>query len=143
MSQNQTQGLGGLSYKSTNDLSGTVSDVTNGNPVGSLYKNAVGLFAIPDTANACSFVVAGANAKTIGVICDTPKAGQPGQIQTVGSAKVFTGGVVAVGDLIQTDSNGRGITASGAAQIIVGRAMEAASAAGQLIEVVLFASYVA
>ena len=143
MSQNQTQGLGGLSYKSTNDLSGTVSDVTNGNTVGSLYKNAVGLFVISDTANACSIVLAGANAPSIGVLCDTPKAGQPGQVQTVGSAKVLSGAAVAIGDNIMTDASGRGVPASGATQHIVGKAMEAASAAGQLIEVVLRNDYVA
>ena len=55
MSQSQSQGLGGLSLKSTADLSGTLTDVTNGNSVGTTYKNAVGLFAV---AARCSASVA-------------------------------------------------------------------------------------
>ena len=145
MSQSQTQGLGGLTYKSTNDLSGTVVDVTNGNPIGSTYKNAVGLAAIADTGNACSIVVAGANALVLGVILDTPKAGQPAQIQSARgtSAKVLSGGVFAIGDKLVTDSNGRAVLAGSTAKLVYAVAQEASTAAGLLIEAVLVDSYVA
>lgn len=74
MAYAETQGLGGIgSLKSTADLSGTLVDVTGGNPVGTTYKNAVGLFAIYGAAG--YFAVAGANALVLGVIGGTPKAG--------------------------------------------------------------------
>ena len=144
MSQCQPQGLGGLSYRSTADLSGTVSDVSAyGNPVGSTYKNAVGMFVIYGAAG--YFALAGANANTIGVLLDTPLAGKPGQIQSVRgtSAKVLSGGIIAVGAKLMTDANACAVTASSTAQKICGIAMEAATAAGQLIEAVLVDSYVA
>ena len=145
MAQAQTQGLGGLTYKSTADLSGTVTDVTNGNPVGSTYKNAVGLAAVADASNACSFNVAGANALILGVILDTPKAGQAGSIQSVrgSSAKVLSGGVFAIADKLVTDSNGRFVLACATAKLVCAIAQEASTAAGQLVEAVLVDSYVA
>ena len=144
MSQRQTQGLGGLgNLKSTADLSGQVTDVTNGNPIGSTYKNGAGLFVIYGAAG--YFALAGANARCIGVLDNTPKAGQAGNIQSVRgtTAKVLSGGIIAVGALLQTDAYGRVATAASSAQVIVAQALEAATAAGQLIEVVLMDSYVA
>ncbi len=146
MSQKQSQGLGGLSYKSTNDLSGTASDVTNGNANGgTTYKNAIGMALVADTANACSVVLAGANVKILGVCANNPKAGEPAQLDSVRgtSTKVLVGAAVAKGDKLMTDSNGRFITAASTAQHICGVAMEAASAAGQMVEAVLLDDYVA
>ena len=143
MAQAQSQGLGGLSLRSTADLSGTLTDVTGGNSVGTTYKNAVGLAAIYGAA--AYFAVAGSNAAIIGVICDTPVAGQSGNIQSVRgtSAKVLTGAAVTVGDNLITDSNGAFITATGAAQKVCGIALQTASGAAQLIEAVLVDGYVA
>lgn len=145
MSQKQTQGLGGLSYKSTNDLSGSAADVTNGNPIGTTYKNGKGLAVIADTANDCSIVIAGANARVLGVLADTPKAAQAAKVESVRgtSVKVLTGAAVTRGDNLQTDANGRAITGAGAAQKVFAIAMESASAANRLIEAVLVDVYVA
>lgn len=144
MSQEQNQGLGGLAYQSTNDLSGIATDVTNGNSLGTTYKNGIGMAIIPDST-AGAVVIAGANALILGVLQNNPKAGEAAQVGTVRGAsyKVLAGAAITMGDNLQTDSSGRFITAAGAAQKVCGRAMEAASAAGNLIEAVLLDSYVA
>lgn len=145
MSQKQDLGIGGLAYKSTNDLSGTAADVTNGNPIGSTYKNGIGMAIIPDVSNANQVVVAGANALILGVLNNAPKAGEAADVQGVrgSSAKVLAGAAITAGDNLQTDSSGRFITATGAAQKVCARAVEAATAAGDLIEAVLLDGYVA
>ena len=145
MSQNQTQGLGGLSYKSTNDLSGTVSDVTNGNTIGSAYKNAVGLFVVADTANADSFVLASAiTVPVLGVLGDTPLAGQPGQIDSVPGTitKVWSGGVISKGDKLVPDANGRAVTMTTTPAYVGAVALEAATGAGYLISARLAEFYI-
>ena len=146
MSQAQPQGLGGLSYKSTADLSGMVSDVSNGNAIGTTYKNGIGMAVIAD-ANYANQVVLATNGDDLilGVLANNPKAGEAAQIQSVrgSSAKVLAGAAITAGDKLITDSSGRFITASGAAQLVCGIAMEAATGAGDLIEAVLVDSYVA
>lgn len=144
MSQEQDLGVGGLAYLSTNDLSGTVADVTNGNSLGTTYKNGIGMAIIPDST-AGQVVIAGSNALILGVLQNNPKALEAANIHSVRgmSCKVLAGAAITMGDALITDSSGRFITATGAAQKIVARAMEAASAAGNLIEAVLLDSYVA
>ncbi len=141
MSQGQSQGLGGVAYKSTNDLSGTASDVTNGNPIGSTFKNAVGLAVVVDTSNASSVVLASSAVavKVLGICLNTPKAGDVMQIASARgtSCKVLAGAAVSVGDKIEVDSSGRGITSATAAHKIFGVALEAASGAGVLFECLL------
>lgn len=145
MSAEQDLGIGGLALKSTDDLSGTASDVANGNAIGTTYKNGIGMAVVADASNAGSFVLAGANKPILGVLNNNPKAGEVGDIRGVrgSSRKVLAGGVINVGDALSTDLSGRFVAASGAAQIIVAVAVEAATAAGQLIQAVLLDSYVA
>lgn len=145
MSQQQELGVGGLAYKSTNDLSGSVSDVTNGNSLGSTFKNGAGMALVADTANAGSVILAGANAPILGVLQNTPKAGEAADVRGLrgSSMKVLAGAAFAIGDSLMTDSSGRFIKAAGAAQKIVAIAMESSLAAGDLIEAVLIDSYVA
>lgn len=140
----QDQGLGGLAYKSTNDLSGLASDVTNGNAIGTTYKNGIGMAVVPDTTDG-QVVLAGANAFILGVLRNNPKEGEAAAIASVRgtSVKVLAGAAITMGDPLQTDSSGRFITAASSAQKIVARAMQAATAAGQLIEAVLLDGYVA
>ena len=144
MSQRETQGLGGHgSLKSTADLSGKLVDVTGGVANGSTYKNGAGLFAIPGAAG--YFAVAGANALMLGVIDGTPIAGEACSIQTVRGtvAKVVSGGVFAVGDVLITDANGAAVIGAGAAQKVCAKALEASTAAGQVVAVMLLDGYVA
>lgn len=78
---------------------------------------------------------AGAGANTLGVCRQSGVSGDMATIDVLGTAQVESGAAVAVGATIAADSSGRGITwASGAK---VGLALEAATAAGQIIEVLL------
>ena len=147
MSQAQPQGLGGLSYKATADLSGLVTDVTGGNAIGTTYKNGIGMAVIADASNANQVVIAGANAVILGVLQNNPKAGEAAQIQTVRgtSCKVVVGAVTSIvpNAKLITDSNGAFVIAGSTAKKVVAIAMETPTAAGDLIEAVLVDSYVA
>jgi len=144
MDNQETQGLGGIgTLKSTADLSGTVSDVTGGNPNGTTYKNGSGLFVIPGAEG--YFSVAGANALVLGVLDGTPKAGYAAPINTVRgiAVSVMTGGVFAVGDKLITDGNGCAVLAGATAKLVCAKALQASTASGQLVKVLLMDSYVA
>jgi hypothetical protein len=144
MMNNETQGLGGIgSLKSTADLSGTLVDVTGGNPTGTTYKNGAGLFVIPGADG--YFAVAGANALTLGVLNGTPKAGQAAGIDTVRgvAVSVMTGGAFAIGDKLVTDGNGCAVLAGSTAKLVCAIALQASTATGQLVKVMLVDSYVA
>ena len=61
--------------------------------------------------------------------------GKQGNLIVMGTAKVEAGAAFAIGDLIQADAQGRAILkAAGATN---GRALQAAGAAGQIVEVLL------
>jgi hypothetical protein len=146
ISGEQSQGLGGLSYKSTNDLSGTVADVTNGNPVGTPYKNGKGLVVIQDSANDLQVILAAdASLRVLGVLGNAPKAGQAAQVKSVRgtSAKVLSGAAFIKGSKLMPDANGRSILLTAGGHHGHAVAMEAATAAGQLIEAVLTDEYLA
>lgn len=145
MSQQQLMGLGGVSFKSTNDLSGTTTDVTNGNTVGSPKKSGLYMAVIADTANADSIVIAGANALVLGFLQNRPAAGEIAQVYGVrgGTTKALAGASTSKGDKLITDSSGRVVTATTGAQLICGVCMEAATAAGDIIEIMLVDSYIA
>jgi hypothetical protein len=69
---------------------------------------------------------------------DASAAGKPLNLIVMGTAKVEAGGAFAAGDLIQADAQGRAIVkAAGATN---GRALQAAGAAGQFVEVLLIKS---
>ena len=144
MENNETQGLGGIgTLKSTADLSGTLTDVTGGNPTGTTYKNGSGLFVTHGAAD--HFAVAGLNALVLGVLNGTPKAEQAAPIDTVRglAVSVVSGAAFAIGAAIQSDANGCAIAGSGAAQLICAVALQASLAAGQIVKVMLLDSYVA
>lgn len=78
---------------------------------------------------------AGAGANTLGVVRQSGVSGDKATVDVLGTAQVEAGAAVSAGATIGVDSSGRGITwASGAK---VGLALEAATAAGQVIEVLL------
>lgn len=87
-------------------------------------------------------IAAVANNYIAGVACEDPAVG-PGQefeVQFLGVAKCLAGAAVALGALVSTDATGRVVTAAAPAatsQPIVGTALEAAAAAGDLIAVQL------
>ena len=148
MSQQQPQGLGGLSYKAHADYSGMVSDVTNGNALGTTYKNGIGMAVVSTgTTYPCEVSLAGANAVILGVLTNNPKAGDTAQIQSVRgtSCKVLVGSATSIvpNAKLITNSDGNFVIASGAAQKVVAIAMETPTGAGDLIEAVLVDGYVA
>ena len=79
---------------------------------------------------------AGADANTLGVSRTSGVATEKVAVDVMGTAVVEAGAAVAVGATLKADASGRGITwvTSGAK---VGLALEAASASGQMIEVLL------
>ena len=79
---------------------------------------------------------AGADANTLGVSRFSAVAGEKITLDVLGTAVVEAGAVVAAGATVKSDASGRAIpwVASGAK---VGLALDAATAAGQMIEVLL------
>ncbi len=79
---------------------------------------------------------AGADANTLGVTRTAAVSGDKIPVDVLGTATVEAGAAVSAGATLKSDASGRGITwaTSGAK---VGLALEAASAAGQMIEVLL------
>lgn len=78
---------------------------------------------------------AGAAANTLGVAGYDGADGDATTIDTLGVVSVEAGAAVAIGDLIETDASGRGITRT--AGPIVARSLDAAAAAGDFVRCVL------
>ena len=79
---------------------------------------------------------AGADGATLGVCRSPGVAGDKAPVDVLGTAVVEAGAAFALGASLKTDSSGRAITwaTSGAK---VGIALQAATAAGQLVEILL------
>lgn len=79
---------------------------------------------------------AGAGANTLGVARSGAASGERVTVDVMGTAVVEAGAAVAAGDTLKADASGRAITwATSGAKVAV--ALEAASSAGQFIEVLL------
>ncbi len=79
---------------------------------------------------------AGADVNTIGVACSDAASGERVSVDVRGTTTVEAGAAVAVGATLKSDSVGRAITwATSGAKVAI--ALEAATAAGQFIEVLL------
>ncbi len=78
---------------------------------------------------------AGAAANTLGVARSNAASGAPLPVDVMGTAIVEAGAAVAQYALLETNASGQAVTRS--AGPIVGRALQAATAAGQRIEVLL------
>jgi hypothetical protein len=97
--------------------------------------------ALTATVSAGRFVTVagiqtGAGLNSIGVSRSAGVSGDKIAVDALGTATVEAGAAVAAGDSLKADATGRGITwATSGAKI--GIALEAASAAGQFIEVLL------
>ena len=73
----------------------------------------------------------------IGILQNDPKSGQRASVSTDGISIIVAGAAITVNDLVTTNSSGRAITkpASGT-YVVMGRALEAAGADGDLISMV-------
>ena len=79
--------------------------------------------------------LAGAGAKIIGVIQNAPIAGEAAAVMVLGRTKGIAGAAVTTGNELEIDANGRFIPLSTGTS--VGFALEDATAAGDIISVVL------
>ncbi len=97
--------------------------------------------ALAGTVAANRFVIpagtqAGADANTLGVCRTAGVSGDKAPVDVLGTAVVEAGAAISAGASLKSDSSGRAITwASSGAK--VGIALQAATAAGQFIEVLL------
>lgn len=94
------------------------------------------------SAKSLDVVIASTNDQILGIACEDPAAapGEAVQVQYEGVAKVLAGAAVSLYDLVSCDSTGRVVTAAAPAvtsKYLVGKALEAATAAGDLISVQL------
>ncbi len=79
--------------------------------------------------------LAGAAVRVLGILVDDAPANERGTVCHFGFTKAMAGAAVAAGALLMTDgTTGRLITATGT-NLVVGRALAAASAAGSIIPV--------
>lgn len=79
---------------------------------------------------------AGADANTLGVARATAASGERTVVDAIGTAVVETGGAFSAGASIKSDASGRAILwATSGAKVAV--ALEASTAAGQFVEVLL------
>lgn len=97
--------------------------------------------ALTGTVAAHRFITAAgaqatADANTLGVARSEGVSGEKIPVDVIGTAVVEAGAAIALGATLETDSTGRGVTwaTSGGK---VGIALQAASAAGEFIEVLL------
>ncbi|HKJ76855.1 MAG TPA: capsid cement protein [Gammaproteobacteria bacterium] len=81
---------------------------------------------------------AAADANVMGASRYAAASGNDLPVTVLGTAVVEAGGVVAVGDPVSSDAQGRAVKMDGATYTVtVGRALEAAAQAGDFIEVTL------
>jgi hypothetical protein len=87
-------------------------------------------------------VVASAGADAIGVLQNDPAAaGRAASVAVLGVSKVVAGAAVTAGARVQSDASGRAIAAA-TGDVVLGRALTAASAAGEVIEVLLLSTHI-
>ncbi|WP_310601198.1 DUF2190 family protein [Desulfobulbus sp.] len=80
---------------------------------------------------------AGAAANTFGVARMAAAIGDTIPVDTVGTAVVESGAAIAAGALVETDANGRAVTKAAGPAVARVLPGQAATAAGQFIEVLL------
>lgn len=82
-------------------------------------------------------VAAASTDAVVGVIQNKPNTGEEVELTVLGVTKVVAGAAVAAGAEVMSDASGRAITAAAAAGAnrVLGYALDAASAAGEIITV--------
>jgi hypothetical protein len=90
-----------------------------------VYVNSAGAVVLQTTAGGAVY----------GILQDTPQLGQPARVGLFGITKAVAGAAITAGAQLDCDAAGRVVTHT--AGIIVGIALESASAAGQIIAVAI------
>lgn len=78
-----------------------------------------------------------ATSKTVGVLLNDPGAGEAAEVAFVGIVKAAAETSVAIGDALTASSTGRVKTTTTDGNWVIGRALEASSAAGDIIRIML------
>ena len=81
--------------------------------------------------------LAGAGEDCDGIIQNKPIAAEPGELCNFGVTKVIAGAAISVDANLTPDTNGKAVTAT-TGDVIFGKALEAATAANQLISVMFY-----
>lgn len=76
----------------------------------------------------------------LGVLQNTPTEGQRANIRFLGTTKVVASAAIAIGALVTATSAGKAVTTTTDGNVIVGQALEAAAADGDIIEIKLMMS---
>lgn len=119
MAQAQSNSGIDISYKAAADLSS--------------YQYHFVYISAANTVN-----VAGANAKTCGILQNKPDAANKAAlVRIMGTSKLIAGEAIAAGKYITSKSDGHGEVADAANEHVGAYALEAAAAAGDEIEVLL------
>jgi len=89
-----------------------------------------------------TIILGGANEKVIGVLQNEPEQGEAAEVRVDGTSKVVAGTPISVGDMVSCDADGKANKVEAADKWAVGIALEEASAAGDIIEILLCQGYV-
>jgi len=107
------------------DTEAYVSDYNFTNPYTFATGAAVGHMQLATDATTTSL---------LGVVITNPDSGQHGTVQYTGKTKVYAGGSVTLYDIITTNGSGRA-TACTSGDVVLGQALQAAGADGELISI--------
>ena len=93
-------------------------------------------------ANQCNQASNATDLNIIGVLQNKPQAGEFATVADGGTSKVVAGGSVSVGNPVTTNGSGRAVAvSSGTNQVVIGTALDAATADGDVISVRLTRPY--
>lgn len=84
-----------------------------------------------------NIVLCGANERAIGVLDGKPNVGENVAVNILGTTKVVAGGAIGIGDYVVSNANGQVVVKGNDDTNIVGVALESASNAGEIIEILL------
>ena len=73
----------------------------------------------------------------VGVLQNKPESGEAALYRFAGTTKVVASAAIAIGALVTSASDGEAVTTTTDKDVVVGRALEAAGAAGDIIEIQL------
>lgn len=86
--------------------------------------------------------LAGAGEKAIGVLQNRPQQGEGADVVVGGRTEVIAGAAVNDGDFVTSDAQGRAVAATAGATRVHGIALTTATAAGQVIDILVIHSVV-
>ena len=98
-------------------------------------------FLVKQDANGRIVLSAAAGDNTLGALTNDPKQNQVGAVRILGIAKITAGAAVTLGDQLISDAAGKVIPTAAAGDRIIGEALEAAGADGDIISVLLKGAY--